>query len=612
MRCIALLVFAGVLTAQDPAKVLVIYNANFPGSREVAEFYAQRRAVPAANLLACNCSTGAAIDYAGLAGWTAFWDEVRTPIVAKLAQLGETSIDVLLFCHGMPYQLSLPAANGGIRALDECLKTPFTIGDRTTPNPNSGLNPYYEPSPSLPPDLGRFDHGYKYANKNLWLIARLDGATPGASKDLVEGALYGERYLAPIPGYYRGKGYVDTRFKSYTDSELKAGYPFSYQSYAAADAAMAFGKFFVAASGYELKWENTALDAEIGEAGALFHDSTPAQTAPDALWYGGWYNYAKYHDVWTWLPGSCACDVDSNSLQGIRNPATVSFLTKAFARGLSCGTGCIAEPYLNGHPQPEKLLHFLLNGYTFAEAASLANPTFAWVNLVLGDPLYAPARAGRTPGLDTTPPPSPQLVVTGTGDTVRTVSASFDTRGREPDLATAVVDYGPTPAYGQTTGSGGIHRTQHDLPLPGLSAGQLYHFRVALRDPVGNRVQSPDAVLYTRAFAPHLAGTDPKTQTAVPPASAFVELSVGHKDTIGALSGVQVLLSAAHLNLHDVEVTGAVLALLTGYVLSPAGDLLSLRIAFPTSLPPGTYVLKLRVSAPGVTPAQDQAAIIVP
>jgi len=606
--------------AQDPTRVLVVYNANWPDengngvndSLEVAQHFLARRGVPAQNLMGCACSTTTAYYYWQLPGWTAFWDEVRTPVVNKLAALGNANIDVILFCYGVPYQLELPAGNGGTHALDDAMKTPFTIGTRTAPQLLQYVNPYYENAPGIPPDLGHFNHSYTSSGQPIWLVSRLDGLDAQASKDLVEGALYGERHLSPQPGFYSGIGYVDTRFKQYTDLELQQGYPFGYNSYTRADAAMAMGKFFVQASGYPLAWENTALDLEIGEAGATFHHDKPALLAPKALFYGGWYNYGRYLDVWTWLPGSAAVDLNSNSLQGVRIPYQQAFLSQAFQRGLCCGTGCIAEPYLNGHPQPEKFLYFLLNGYPFAEAAMLSNPVLSWVNLAIGDPLYTPTKAGRIPIVDVTPPPQPTLAITAPSDTERTFDVRIDTTGREPDLCTGRIEYGPSPAYGSLAKFAPVHRTRHVTPVTGLQADRLWHARVTLEDPVGNATTTPDFVFYTKAFTPALAGVNPKSQTAAVPQPALLDFSAGHKDGFWNLTGLQVLVTATHLGITDLDLTNLVFSFGASASVSPQGDLVNLRVAFPTQLPSGSYQFKLRCTAGSAGFSQDAGVVLIP
>ena len=141
-----------------------------------------------------------------------------------------------------------------------------------------------------------------------------------------------------------------------------------------------------AASGFPMRWE--PWETEIGEPGALFADGSSAEFAADALFYGGWYNYAKYQHAWQWKAGSFACDLNSNSAQGLRDAGTVSFLCQAFQENLTAGAGVIAEPYLNGHNRPDVFLAYILDGYPWAEVSMVSDNAMKWMGLHVGDPLY--------------------------------------------------------------------------------------------------------------------------------------------------------------------------------------------------------------------------------
>ena len=86
----------------------------------------------------------------------------------------------------------------------------------------------------------------------------------------------------------------------------------------------------------------------------------------------------------------------------------------------------------------------MLQGYTFAEAATLANPEIGWMNIQIGDPLYAPLKQ-KALVHDTQFP----VLVNG----FPTVTLSSVTTSRvinamvkdtpEPDVVKVFVDYGP-------------------------------------------------------------------------------------------------------------------------------------------------------------------------
>src|SRR5205814_257065 len=116
---------------------------------------------------------------------------------------------------------------------------------------------------------------------------------------------------------------------------------------------------YAATSGFPMKWENTTAGLSIGDSGATFSDGTIAATAPRALFYAGWYNYERYNDVWAWLPGSAACDLNSGSTFGLQ----------ALHHGASAAAYVLGEPFLGYHQRPNVLLYYLLHGFNFAEAS---------------------------------------------------------------------------------------------------------------------------------------------------------------------------------------------------------------------------------------------------
>src|SRR5205814_1401712 len=77
-----------------------------------------------------------------------------------------------------------------------------------------------------------------------------------------------------------------------------------------------------------------------------------------------------------------------------------SFCAYALAHGASCVSGSVQEPYLSGVSVPMILTYYMLKGYSFAEASTLATPSIGWMPLNVGDPLYTPF-ASKTPVVDT-------------------------------------------------------------------------------------------------------------------------------------------------------------------------------------------------------------------
>jgi len=484
----SLILISITLADDDPRKVLIVYNTAFPDrngdgigdSQEAAEYYAAKRGVPATNIIGLPLTNSTYFS-----NWRQFYEQLVVPVRAKIDSLGERNIFYILLSYGIPERVNTPASPRSMRGVDNVLCLPSMLDSAGTVFPTYWYYnvAYFESSPTRGSDRGHFTGNERLLGNRLFLVTRLDGIDVEYAKGLVDMALYGEKYIYPDSGYYNGIGYVDTRYAHYSDSVLIRGYPFGYGSYARADSSMAFGKFFVVDAGFKLMWEYH--ETEIGESGAVFEDGTSAEYAPNALWYEGWYNYNKYQDAWEWIPGSAACDLNSNSGAHMRDSLARSFLTNAFKRGLTCGVGCVGEPYLSGHARPEVFLYYMLNGFNFAEASYLSQPALLWRAIHIGDPLYNPMKP-KTPIIDTIPPPMPAITLTSRGDTAK-IKLEIPTSADRPELMKAKIIYGRSlAALTDSTDWTPLWRTRQEIVITGLIPDSMYYFIVTMKDPVGN------------------------------------------------------------------------------------------------------------------------------
>lgn len=605
--------------SDDPRRVLVVYNADFPDwngngigdSLEVALYFKSRRRIPDGNMLGVHCSLDFKYEYED---WGDLFHEIIEPLRTRLSLLGEEEIDMIVTCHGMPVKFIRKYSPFTDRAIDQIIGYPWNIGTAQNYHlpKRSWPNPYHESSPTIPPDKGHFDHSYKYNGFNIYLVTRLDGPSANHAIDLVERALYGEKYLWPAAGYFSGTLYIDTQYKAYTNQELQ-GYPFHYTTYTSCDKSIAYSKIFAEASDYDWLWENTSTEVEIGDSGAMYHTGAPADHAADALFYAGWYNINKYNDVWEWIPGSAACDFNSLSILGIRDETPPSFLASAFLRGLTCGTGVIFEPETVGHQKPEVFFHAMLNGFNFAEACGLATPTLCFSNMSVGDPLYNPHRAGKIPAIDSTPPPLPRVTILAEPgvDTERTLSLAIDTRRREPDVVVAAVKYGPTAGYGSSVPSETVFRVRHAVSITGLTPSTFYHFLARVDDPAGLTAETADAIFFTEQPAPLIVGAEPETQSVGANTPFALDLYMVSQGGIEKITQCGVSLTAPHLDVFDHDATPYFRAL--PRVLETDPDLTTYLYHFtlPGFSVPGTYLFEVAAIHDGTVLAEDSCSVIV-
>jgi len=507
----------------SPSRVLIVYQVNGPDnnqngisdSLELAQYYAQKRGVPTTNLVGITVTAQWAMySYYQDSEYQKFLTEFVGPIQAKLAQLGgPATIDVILLAGAMPTVL-LNAAGGGY-SIDNWLMG-MNYWSTTTNSVNQQPNPYFAAKPSFQLDLPHFDHNlYKFNGTDMYLVSRLGSLDALKAMDRLDGDLYAERYLSTQSGYYKGTVYVDSYYTQpdgtkYTDASLAAS-PYlqsaDFTSGGNADVNIAYGEHFAAASGLPWKWENTGTDISIGQAGAMWSDGSPGAdvAAPRALFYGGWYNFDRYYDVWDWLPGSVACDLNSATY----------FAHQALDRGASAVSYVISEPLINGHQRPNILLYYILKGYPYAEASTLATPDVGWVELNEGDPLYAPM-AARTPILDTQSPAlSAGFPTVSLGPDPfnhpndRVIHIMVDDTPN-PEVVKVTVNYGLDTNYGSTANSGEGYWRRPTVLLPSLQANTIYHYQMVLVDPAGNATTSGDNILNTTVVAsqpPVITGT---------------------------------------------------------------------------------------------------------
>ena len=583
----------------DPSRVLVVYSTTYPDndgdgvgdSIEVAEYYAARRGVPASRMI--GLATGpTGVAYGSLADFT---NEVKLPVRGRLQSLGETSIDTLLFIHGVPYRIQTPQ---GPRSLDSCMATLFNLGTPSSPVFSSfgDANPYFEDEPAIGTDLGHFDHAlYKDQGKAMYLHARLDGIDAQACKDMVDRALYGQAHITADTAGYTGTAYVDYRYGPYTDAFLLGGYPWNYFSYGQADKMMAYAKFFLSA----FPWKAEPYDKEIGDPGATWEDGTPASWAPDALFYGGWYNYNKYVDAFEWKVGSIACDLNSDSADRMRDATASEFLTNAFRRGLTCGAGVINEPYLSGHNRPESFLYYVVEqGYTWAEAAMVSDPKIKWMALHLGDPLYRIDTAAAVPDTHLEMPavalmPSPV-------STVKTLVADLGVGVVDAEVFSTTLDHGPTAALGSQTTGNTLFRRHQEEDLPGLVDDVPTWLRWDFQDPVGHTDSTPLYAIIPGTPAPALARMAADNTSPGPGEPLVLRFSFAAAPNLYAATNVAVTVSIPSMGLVDVDVTWVVLSFMDAVLQSQDTGEMHFAVTIPPGiLPPGpvTFTSTLMVGA---------------
>ncbi len=168
-----------------------------------------------------------------------------------------------------------------------------------------------------------------------------------------------------------------------------------------------------------------------------------------------------------------------------------TFLANSFRLGLTCGVGCVTEPYLTGHARPEVFVYYMLNGFNFAEASYLSQPVFKWQGIHIGDPLYNPNKS-KTPTLDTTAPPIPSVTVSWLNDSI-ILDIAINTEDREPELIKTQILYHShnIKANTDTIDYERVFQMRRKVAIKGFDIGDTIDIALKAKDPVGNITSTP-------------------------------------------------------------------------------------------------------------------------
>jgi uncharacterized protein (TIGR03790 family) len=369
----------GVLAAATPApddlatRVVILANSREPASVDLAEFYAEKRGVPRANIIALPLPEAESIT------WREFIDQVYQPLQDELYRRGwlegtATSlldrfgrrryaptgnrISYLVVCRGVPLRI---------------YNDPTLIGEKPTPRllpifrKNEGAVDAefsllgmgdYEITAFVPNPLFNLQGPALPEADMVVKVSRLDGPTWDSARHLVTSALEAER-----TGLL-GRAYVDL------------GGPNKE------------GDVWFETADKQLR--QAGFDGDTDRTGATF--GTEARFDAPVLyfgWYAGGLNGPFATEGFAFPAGAVVLHLHSYSAQTLRSE-TQNWCGPLVARGVTATVGNVFEPYLGYTHRPDLLLRALLQGRTFGDAVYYALPALSWQAVAIGDPLYRP------------------------------------------------------------------------------------------------------------------------------------------------------------------------------------------------------------------------------
>ena len=372
-------------------EVVVIYNNRMPGSKLVADHYAQMRQVPEAQVYGLDLPITEEMTRAEFENALQFPLASRL-VVDKLWRFGsvtnaatngqparvnhpvvESKIRYAVLCYGVPLKIaSDPNLHepGRENARPEMLRNEAAVDSELAWLPLVKMNvPLSGPLPNWV--YGTTNTALLHPTNGILLVARLDGPSVEIARGLVDKALAAEH-----DGLW-GRAYFDARGLDKTNSYY-------------------VGDEWILNAGEICR--QLGFETTVDKNPATFPADFPmSQIAIYCGWYdenvSGPFTLPKVE----FMPGAFAYHLHSFSAATLRSPNQF-WVGPLLAKGATCTMGCVNEPYLPCTPNVYAFLARLIaGGFTFGEAAWAAQPVLSWQITVVGDPLYRPF--GREPSV---------------------------------------------------------------------------------------------------------------------------------------------------------------------------------------------------------------------
>ena len=366
-------VHAAVPAGNPAARVVILANSRQPDSVRLAEFYADKRAVPHANIVALPLPEAESIT------WREFIDQVYQPLQDELYRRGwlegtSTSlldalgrrryaftgnrIAYLVVCRGVPLRIfndpTLPVGRAAPRARSQFNTNEAAVDSELSLLAQSG----YELTAMIANPLFANEQPSSFEAEMVVKVARLDGPTWESARHLVTAALEAE-----------GRGLLGRYYVDFMGPDAE-------------------GDKWLEAVTTQL--QDLGFDGDTERTAATFG----ADARFDApVLYFGWYvgslNGPFAVENFTFPPGALALHIHSYSAQTLRSDSQ-GWCGPLVARGVTATVGNVFEPYLGYTHRPNYLLRALSQGKTFGEAAYYSLPALSWQAVTIGDPLYRP------------------------------------------------------------------------------------------------------------------------------------------------------------------------------------------------------------------------------
>jgi uncharacterized protein (TIGR03790 family) len=339
---------------QTPDTVLIVVNQPSALSRQIGEYYAARRHVPASNICRITATTDEQISR------SEFDDQVSRPIQNYLR--GHNLTEKVLYIvttAGVPLKIrgNLGMSAEAASVDSELTLLYFDLHGRAHPVPGGIANPFFN----------KIAAPFRHPDFPIYLVTRLAGFDFDDVRGMIDRALVARN---------RGKFVIDLKGSDNTQ-----------------------GNAWLLQAARQIPRDRLVLDLT---RNVLYHQI-------DVIAYASWGSNdpdrKERHLGFHWLPGAIMTEfVSTNGRTFTRPPDTWNMgawgdlkatfggtpqsLTADYIHdGVTGASGHVYEPYLQFTPRPNIVLPAYYHGRNLAESYYLGIPLLSWMNIVVGDPL---------------------------------------------------------------------------------------------------------------------------------------------------------------------------------------------------------------------------------
>jgi uncharacterized protein (TIGR03790 family) len=370
-----------VLAADDAGRrVLIVYNAEEPESKPLADYYASKRGVPTNQICEIRVRNVDTITR------REFNDQIREPILRFLTRNGlmtqeprmvddpmlgrvpsletvDNKISYVVLMYGVPLRLDNDSSLAS-SALPTNVPAQFKRTEASVESELSLLpwvnpriigwvaNPFFESTPPFGPPL----------NRAMMLVGRLDGPDPSVVRRMIDDAIATEHYGLLGRAYFDAQGIRDKGYAE-GDNWIRTAYE------ALRDA------------GFECDFD--------GKPEVFNQDYPMTDVAVYAGWYASDVTGPFRREDFRFRHGAVAYHIHSWSAASVHT-RTSYWVGPLLAKGAAVTMGNVHEPYLQYTPHVDVFFKRLLAGTPFLEAGYASQPVLSWQTTFDGDPLYRP------------------------------------------------------------------------------------------------------------------------------------------------------------------------------------------------------------------------------